>query len=73
MADLVYKVNALGPKYIAEACKEVGAKMAKTLSRIYGNIDSLAAASEEAAKTLTFNSLAILVLCSSFGLRYPNS
>ncbi len=23
----VYKVNALGPKYIAEACKEVGAKM----------------------------------------------
>ena len=27
MADLVYKVNALGPKYIAEACKEVGAKM----------------------------------------------
>lgn len=27
MADLVYKVNALGPKYIAEACKDVGAKM----------------------------------------------
>ena len=27
MKDLVYKVNALGPKYIAEACKEVGAKM----------------------------------------------
>lgn len=27
MPDLVYKVNALGPKYIAEACKEVGAKM----------------------------------------------
>ena len=25
--DLVYKVNALGPKYIAKACKEVGAKM----------------------------------------------
>lgn len=25
--DLVYKVNALGPKYIAEACKKVGAKM----------------------------------------------
>ena len=27
MKDLVYKVNALGPKYIAEACKIVGAKM----------------------------------------------
>ena len=27
MKDLVYKVNALGPKYIATACKEVGAKM----------------------------------------------
>ena len=27
--------------------KEVGAKMAKTLSRIYGNLDSLAAATEE--------------------------
>ena len=27
MPELVYKVNALGPKYIAEACKEVGAKM----------------------------------------------
>lgn len=27
MKDLVYKVNALGPKYIAEACKEVDAKM----------------------------------------------
>ena len=27
MKDLVYKVNALGPKYIAKACKEVGAKM----------------------------------------------
>lgn len=27
MKELVYKVNALGPKYIAEACKEVGAKM----------------------------------------------
>lgn len=27
MPDAVYKVNALGPKYIAEACKEVGAKM----------------------------------------------
>ncbi len=25
--DAVYKVNALGPKYIAEACKEVNAKM----------------------------------------------
>ena len=25
--EQVYKVNALGPKYIAEACKEVGAKM----------------------------------------------
>ena len=25
--DKVYAVNALGPKYIAEACKEVGAKM----------------------------------------------
>ncbi len=25
--DLVYKVNALGPKYIAEACKEINAKM----------------------------------------------
>ena len=25
--DVVYAVNALGPKYIAEACKEVGAKM----------------------------------------------
>ena len=27
MPDAVYKVNALGPKYIAEACKEVDAKM----------------------------------------------
>ena len=27
MKELVYKVNALGPKYIAEACKAVGAKM----------------------------------------------
>lgn len=27
MPELVNKVNALGPKYIAEACKEVGAKM----------------------------------------------
>lgn len=27
MPDLVYKVNALGTKYIAEACKEVGATM----------------------------------------------
>ncbi len=27
MPDLVYKVNALGPKYIAEACKKVDAKM----------------------------------------------
>jgi dTDP-4-dehydrorhamnose reductase len=27
MKDLVFAVNALGPKYIAEACKEVGAKM----------------------------------------------
>lgn len=27
MPDAVYKVNALGPKYIAEACKEVGALM----------------------------------------------
>lgn len=27
MTDKVYKVNALGPKYIAEACKEVDAKM----------------------------------------------
>ena len=26
-SDVVYAVNALGPKYIAEACKEVGAKM----------------------------------------------
>ena len=25
--DLVYEVNALGPKYIAEACKAIGAKM----------------------------------------------
>ncbi len=25
--DLVYKVNALGPKYIAKACKEINAKM----------------------------------------------
>ena len=25
--ELVYKVNALGPKYLAEACKEFGAKM----------------------------------------------
>ena len=25
--ELVYKVNSLGPKYIAEACKEVGAKL----------------------------------------------
>ncbi len=27
MPELVYAVNALGPKYIAEACKEVDAKM----------------------------------------------
>ena len=27
MPDKVYMVNALGPKYIAEACKEVNAKM----------------------------------------------
>ncbi len=27
MPDKVYQVNALGPKYIAEACKKVGAKM----------------------------------------------
>ena len=27
MPDAVYKVNALGPKYLAEACKEVGATM----------------------------------------------
>lgn len=27
MPDKVYEVNALGPKYIAEACKEVDAKM----------------------------------------------
>ena len=27
MKDKVYEVNALGPKYIAEACKEVDAKM----------------------------------------------
>lgn len=27
MPDAVYQVNALGPKYIAEACKEVGATM----------------------------------------------
>jgi dTDP-6-deoxy-L-talose 4-dehydrogenase (NAD+) len=27
MPDVVYAVNALGPKYIAEACKEVNAKM----------------------------------------------
>lgn len=27
MPDAVYKVNALGPKYIAKACKEVGALM----------------------------------------------
>ena len=27
MPDKVYQVNALGPKYIAEACKEVNAKM----------------------------------------------
>ena len=27
MKDLVYEVNALGPKYIAEACKAIGAKM----------------------------------------------
>ena len=26
-ADLVYRVNSYGPKYIAEACKEVGAAM----------------------------------------------
>ena len=26
-SELVYKVNALGPKYIAEACKEIDAKM----------------------------------------------
>lgn len=25
--ELVYKVNALGPKYIAEACQKIGAKM----------------------------------------------
>ena len=27
MPELVHKVNVLGPKYIAEACKDVGAKM----------------------------------------------
>ena len=27
MPDAVYRVNALGPKYIAQACKKVGAKM----------------------------------------------
>ena len=27
MKDKVYEVNALGPKYIAEACKEINAKM----------------------------------------------
>lgn len=27
MKEAVYKVNALGPKYIAEACKEIGATM----------------------------------------------
>ena len=27
MPDLVYKINALGPKYIAESCKKIGAKM----------------------------------------------
>lgn len=27
MPDAVYAVNALGPRYIAEACKEIGAKM----------------------------------------------
>ena len=27
LQELVYKVNALGPKYIANACKQVGAKM----------------------------------------------
>lgn len=27
MPEKVYEVNALGPKYIAEACKEIGAKM----------------------------------------------
>lgn len=27
MPDAVYAVNALGPKYIAEACREVGARM----------------------------------------------
>ena len=27
MPDKVYQVNSLGPKYIAEACKEVNAKM----------------------------------------------
>ena len=27
MPEQVYRVNALGPKYIAEGCKEVGAKM----------------------------------------------
>ena len=26
-SEKVYEVNALGPKYIAEACKEIGAKM----------------------------------------------
>ena len=32
MPDKVYAVNALGPRNIARAAKEVGAKMAKTLA-----------------------------------------
>ena len=41
------KNNSLEKLLFGLGIKEVGAKMAKTLSRIYGNLDSLAAATEE--------------------------
>ena len=41
------KENSLEKVLFGLGIKEVGAKTAKTLSRIYGNIDALAAASEE--------------------------
>ena len=41
------KQNSLERVLFGLGIKEVGAKMAKNLSRIYGNIDALAAASEE--------------------------
>ena len=41
------KGNSMEKLLFGLGIKEVGAKMAKTLSRIYGNLDALAAASEE--------------------------